>query len=782
MGLIIPDSGIFNFDKMDADVDIKDVINMAADAVDNSTFLKSTSLEDVTNEARAYLAESVDVDPNVIDASLAQMAGNAEKQRAMVVAGKALVQSLAGEVERLAYVIDAGDAGKEVYEKFIRMQARLVETSGNLKATITGAAQATSAGRIRTSDWLTGQELSKADIIKQIDENIAGAGGSTGIDDMARAIILNKASKGGANGIFKIAEGATGPMRVINEVWINAILSGPKTHMINIISNAGNTMLFPAEKMLGGAVSMDPAMIKEGARQYAGIVMAVKDSMKLAGQAFVKGRNLLDPEAAILEANGNDFRAIRSNSDNAAVRGLINGIGEVIRFPSRGLLTADEFFKQVNYRSGVYADLVAQANDLVAAGKLNPKQAGKYIADRMETAVAKDGSARSPRHIERAREVTFTHELGTGDGQFGKLSKEIQNMTNRHPALKLILPFVRTPTNIIKASVQRTPVLRRLSSTLNADLKSGDPKRVAAARGKLVTGNLMWGAAIIAAQEGKITGSGPTDPQQRKLLMETGWRPNSFVIDDGNGGKRYVEYARLEPFSMFLGIAADVTEIGGQVGEQELDDLAVAALIGFTNNVTSKTYLQGLSDTFAALSAPERNLQSLMNRYASSMVPYSSALREARKFKDPALRDVRSMLDAIKNTIPGYSETIPAKRSWITGQIIHYPKGWGADMVSPLGEAFASANPITAGDWKQDPVLDELAGLDFGLSAPTRKIKGVELDQKQYERLLELHGTVRSGLYTMYQRLEKLFESDSYKRLPTEWPAAGFVDTEIRCL
>lgn len=305
-------------------------------------------------------------------------------------------------------------------------------------------------------------------------------------------------------------------------------------------------------------------------------------------------------------------------------------------------------------------------------------------------------------------------------------------------------------------------MLRRLSKSLMEDVRSGDPRRVASANGKLVTGSIVWGVGVTLAMEGRITGSGPKDPAVRARLMETGWRPYSVVMDDGKGGKRYVEYKRLEPFAMFYGIAADIAEIGGQVGEAEMGELATAAIIGFVNNVASKTYLQGLIDSVEALSDPERYLPTLMNQYASAMVPYSAMQREIRKVDDPAMREVRSMVDAVMNTIPGYSDNLPARRSWITGEPILYPKGWGADMTTPLGEAFAAANPIIAGDWAQDPVLDELANLDFGFSAPTRKLEGVELTTEQYSRLMELHGTVRIGRLTMYQALEKAINSAQY--------------------
>lgn len=756
---------LFNFDKMDSDIEIKEVMEMAADDIAGHITNETGQTFDAwVKDAEGYLAEATDTSPAIIDASLAKMAGDAQKQKGMVIAGKALVQSLSREVERLADKISFGNATEMEMDKFVRLEQRLIETSANLKSVITGSAQTTAAGRIRTADWLDGHAISTQDALGS---HLSKDGGIEGVKARARAIKLNKETGGGAGGLMRIVDtDRATPMRVINEVYINSILSGPKTHMINLLSNGFNTFLLPTEKMIGGALKGNTALVREGFRQYQGVALATKDSFKLMAQAFRQGRNILDPEAAILEANGVDFNAIKYTGENPVLANVINGrfgVGNIIRLPSRGLLAGDELFKQLNYRSNLYARLSTEAADMVRQGTLTKEGMAKWVADRMATAYNRKGGAVSQVDLDFAREATFTQDLRSGS-----VSKGIQDLTNRHPGLKLILPFVRTPTNILKAGLQRTPILRRLSKTLQADLKSGDPRRVASANGKLVTGSLVWGAAMLAASEGKITGSGPKDPALRARMMETGWRPYSVVMDDGNGGKRYVEYRRLEPFGMFLGIVADVAEIGGQIGEAEMDELALAGVIGFVNNVASKTYLQGMIDTVEAISDPQRFLPSLMNQYASAMVPHSAFLRELRKQNDPSMREVRSMTDAIMNTVPGFSDALPARRSWITGEPIIYPKGWGADVTSPLGDAFAAANPIIAGDWKQDPVLDELAGLDFAFSPPTRKVMGVELNSEQYSRLMELHGTVRSGRQNMYQRLERLFESTRYQNFPKE--------------
>ena len=758
---------LFNFDKMDSDLSTLDYLNMASDAIPEGLLKDKTTFDAMRNDARKFLADSIDVSPEVIDASLANMAKGMQNQQGMVLAGKQLVQSLSREVENMAYRITQGNATDADFAKMVRLQSRAIEVSGNLKSIITGAAQTTSAGRIHTTDAVTGNQLARADITKELLESVDKAGGRDAIRKLADDIMKSKAAGHGVGGTMRISaqRGPKGFWGVANEVRINGMLSGPKTHMINMISNGMQTVLLPGEKILGGAMGLDPARMREGAIQYKGIALALNDALKAAKMAAYKGRNILDPEASLLEQAGADYHAIKSTSKNPMIRGVVNTLGTAIRLPSRGLMAGDEFFKQINYRSDLYARLNTHVADLIDSGKVSQADAAKWVADRMETGFGKDGVATSKNSLDFAREATFTNDL-----RKGSLPKKIQDATNAHPALKLILPFVRTPTNLIVAGVQRTPILHMTSKNMMADLRSLDPSRVASARGKLATGTMLWGGAIYSAQSGYITGSGPVDYVQKARLMETGWRPYSVKVGD-----KYISYERLDPFAMFFGIAADYADIAGQVGEAESNKIAMAGFAAVANNVASKTWLRGITDAVDAFANPEMRAESYLKSMTTTFVPFSSALREGRKATDGTMRDTKgdpnagffemqSIMNAVKNTVPGYSQTLPPKRSWVTGEPISYPKGWGQDMVTPLGEAFASMNPIYEGTWKKDPVLDELAKLEYAFTPPTRKIMGVEMTPEQYAVLTELHGKIRAPgtRRTMYQELERLFQNKGY--------------------
>ena len=752
---------LFNHDYMESDLDIKQVLNIAADAIDTTSMVGKTTFDDIAAGARDFLSDTIDVSPEVIDGALARMADNAANQPKLVVAGKMLVQDLSREIHLLAPKVADKRATAAEEALMLRLMERLGDVSANLKSVITGSAQSTAAGRIRTHEFLSGQQLAAADVGEQLMDTLARNGGEAGVRDLARQIVSNGDAGASPRVLIKIGDAASSgkTMAVINEIRINGMLSGVKTQMINMVSNTINTVLLPAEKLIGGALGGDTASMKEAAIQFAGLANAFNDSMKAAWNAMRIGRNIIDPEGAILEANGIHRNAVVSQSSNPLIRNTVNSFGTVLRIPTRMLSTSDEFFKQINYRSELYAKLTGQAHDLVEQGTLQRSDVPKFISDRMRTAFNKDGSAASAEALAHAREATFTQPL-----REGTLPASWQKTVNKHPGLRLLTPFVRTPTNLIKAVIQRTPVLRRLSKSMMDDLASGDPARVASARGKMATGYAVWGWAVSMASQERITGGGPSDPALKTRMLEAGWQPYSFVFTNDDGSKKYVSYQRLDPFATFFGMSADIAEIGGQIDEAEFSELATAGVIALSRNIGSKTFLQGLTEFADALSQPDRKGAYYIHRQLTTMIPMSSALRDLRKLDDPAMRDVRTWVNALKNNIPGLSSTIAARRSWITGEPILYPKGWGKDMATPLGDAFAAANPIVESNWKQDPVLDELASIEYAFSAPTRTIMGkIELNEDQYSRLNELHGTVRIGRYTMKQRLETLFETQRYK-------------------
>ena len=769
---------LMNFARMDVDQGVLDVWNAATDSVVSRGIQSTTTFGEIAADASRWTADYLEVSPEIIQQSLGRMAQDASRQQGLIVAGKEIALSLSREIERLAYNIHAGTASAAEQAAFLRRSEELVELTANLKSVVRGAAQTTAAGRMATRDAVTGEALGTATLGRRLDEVV---GDGRGIKDLADAITAARRAGAGPAATRKMVEQGTRSlagrsMEAFNEVFINSILSGPKTHMINVISNTINAAWLPGERMIGATLRGDMATARESLRMYSGLAMAFNDSVKAMRMTLRSGDNILDPQGNILEANGSNYNVIRSESENPLVRNVINGLGTVIRIPSRLLSTGDEFFKQMSYRSSLYSRLMGEAYDQVQSGALKRGQVAEWVQSRMASGFDSRGRGVSDPDLQYAREATFTQDL-----RQGSLPQMVQSATNRFPPMKLVLPFVRTPTNILKAAFQRTPGLHRVSQQMREDLASGDPRRVAAANGKLITGSLLWGAGTTLAMSGTITGSGPADPNVRQRLLETGWRPYSFRNEREDGTVEYVEYRRLEPFAMIFGTIADIVDISGEVDQMQGEELVAAGMVALANNVASKTFLQGITDAIEAFNDPRRHAGSFLRNYAGSAMPYSAAMRELRRTQDPVVRDVRTYLDAVRNNIPGYSDRVPARHSWVTGQPFVYPSGYGSEIAGPVGEALASINPVIAGTEEPDVVLRELAALNHGFTAPPRQIQGVDLTPEQYSRFLQLHGTVRmSGRRNLYQSLERLMQSDRYDLGREQMPDTSDTSVSVR--
>src|SRR3546814_14591197 len=83
------------------------------------------------------------------------------------------------------------------------------------------------------------------------------------------------------------------------------------------------------------------------------------------------------------------------------------------------------------------------------------------------------------------------------------------------PSLKLILPFVRTPTNLIKFAGERSPFAPMMESW-RKDFAAGGARRDLALA-KVMVGSGIGAAIAELAAQGVITGSEPKDRNRKGL-------------------------------------------------------------------------------------------------------------------------------------------------------------------------------------------------------------------------------------------------------------------------
>jgi hypothetical protein len=365
-------------------------------------------------------------------------------------------------------------------------------------------------------------------------------------------------------------------------------------------------------------------------------------------------------------------------------------------------------------------------------------------------------------------------------GKPWKIVDHLRNMERDWPWLAAALPFVRTPANIARYAIQHSPMgfaptaemrraIRVLASGKAESYQKGGVKQtmtmgeasdVVARR---LVGTAIFGVAALAAYAGKITGSGPADWDEQKAKRETGWQPYSFVVNV-DGKNYYIPYARFDPVSQVMGIAADVAEMGDT---RDGADLASKAIGSIAENFTDRTYLKGLIDFTEALNDPLRFAGQYAVGIATMHIPRQIA-RVANAI-DPVVRDVRPMdrsiaglpkrlQNSVIRNIPWASRTLPA-RYGPTGEEIVRPGGTGVG-----GKLMRTFSPIQISGERPGRELEALMadiGYVPGGQKPYITIRGEQILLEE-DDLKVLASADRAAA----AELRRIIRSPMFQRLP----------------
>ena len=580
-----------------------------------------------------------------------------------------------------------------------------------------------------------------------LDELLNMAGGADNLEDMARMLAaLDPEDMLTMNKVAKTLNDPTLSDKWL-EAWINGLLSGPQTHVVNILSNILTGVWSIPEQYLAagiGALRRTPDRITFGevnARAW-GYLQGAREGISLAKKTF------------LTETPSDVFSKLEARREKA----IKGPLGKFVRIPGRALMASDEFFKSIGYRMELNAQAYRSATkaglrpntrefaqhmrgiiDDLPIGK-NQAETTKLLkarADELGMSVPALRSLKDQVNLkatDNARYLTFTKPL---EGVSQHLTKAQAQM----PALRLIAPFVRTPVNIVRFAAERTPfgmIMRE-----NRGLKGAARDAQIA---KMSLASMVGVSTVSMAAEGKITGSGPTDPAARARLRETGWQPYSFVIEQEDGTKRYLAYNRVEPLGIILGLSADFSDIAGSLGEEDRDSIGARISASITQNLTDKTFFKGITDAIEAVNDPDRFMDVYSRNMLGTLVP--TALAQAARTADPVLRDTQSWMDRMKSRVPGYSEDLPARRN-LWGQPIILSGGLGPDIISPIYSSFS----------KNDPVANELIRLEYYPSMPQRSLDGTEIPQDLYWKFVERAGK------PAHRVLQGIVTSPEYKAL-----------------
>ena len=802
------DMGLFNFEKMDGPPDAFKIMESVQAQLSSGNVAKSLgldkkeTLEQVYNDSVEQVAELTGGKPTDIGKTYLDAAKITTDSAQKIVSGKMILQSTGRRINQLADIITkmqrTGDTDTAIERQLVDLMKVHADVQMAVKGIQTATARAVSAGRIRTADALDDIAL----------DRLVQFGGSMAVKKLAKQI---QGAKGNPAAQAKLIEKANSNkiLGVINEVWINAILSGPRTHFVNLGSNTFNLLARPAIRSVGGVLTGNTQVAEEGVRQYVYLLNEVLETMKYVGtlgrqnddsaiantfRSFYQGEGVLDTSTKFDPSVG-PKRAISSDR-GGIVGGGINLLGKAVTLSGRTLTAEDEFFKQVIFRSRLKSMVTAQARRLNGdeLSALGYKTRDEYISGEVGKAIntkenlaeqwekmVKDGkvfddeaskaefikqntgsynhtSETAIKALDEARETTFTTPLRSGT-----FTAQLQQVVNKFPALRQVMPFIQTPTNILRVSFERLPILNFAMKRQRELIRNGTPDEKAMIWGNLTLGAGFTAYAMNLAMNGKITGGGPsytTDTNEAKLWNASpDWHPYSINVGT-NESPEWLELKRLDPHGMVFGIVGDIYEMIEHMDEPdaELTDLVGMVAGAFANNVMSKTYMMSLNDTMRLLdgNTSGKKVTNTLEYRLASAIPYSSLSYEMNKNLNGQMTELRSFTDKVKSRIYGMDASA-VKHDWLTGEAINLPQ-------YKLG--FIRQKKLDAEQHVAADVYTELRKLSHPFVGPQKTIGDVELSAKQYQRFNELVGTINvSGRKNLIQTLDKQIKSKRYARL-----------------
>lgn len=382
------------------------------------------------------------------------------------------------------------------------------------------------------------------------------------------------------------------------EFWINSILSGPKTHVANVLGNTANTLYELSIKRFVECAINALTGRKGGATwgEFKVMQRAInwKEALRRAKEAF-------------------DIEAIDSESKFDKYSVAIEGKkGRIIRIPGRLLRAADEFAKALiqpmesaayAYREGIKSNLSGASLERYIEKQLSHEYSGAVVY----------GKA-------RALELTFQEDPGgvvkflmgfrDNGGVFGTI-------------LRYVLPFLRTPANILKQGIQKSPVgifgFAVDTAKILLHKKQLDDAYIARAAEQLIA----WGAlmAFLAYDDEDelpiLTGTSPRYGSAKAKFLSNKIPPYSIRI-----GKTYYSYQRIEPLATGLAFIAD-TLSGIKMAKDGRSGTSLLKhyLQSSKQLVVEKSYLESLGELNRVMSDPERSGMKFATQFVSSWVP-----------------------------------------------------------------------------------------------------------------------------------------------------------------
>jgi len=556
-------------------------------------------------------------------------------------------------------------------------------------------------------------------------------------------------------GISKMSDSIWGSAKAsaILNVRYNMMLSSWRTHFFNFLGNSASgvyqhLMVSPvrmginnlayardlARSVIQPKYKPDPADRLTRHQWYAelrGHYSGFRDSLALAKE-IAMGRDI--GEGKVWNELGLRYNVI--NVPDSA-------FGKAGTTPVRLLEAGDAFFKNQYYNSKMHeiASIRARADEV---------NGGKDYETRYNHHLDNPDSAAERAATAFAAKQTYTNDPNVYGGVLAALAKGVSTAQNQSLLVNLIVPFVRTPANLLSYSMEMIGGNAVLSPAKTyRDIMEGTALESQEALSRLTVAAGLWLAVAEMHENGDITGTGPTNWEEQKVWEAAGWQPNSIKIHG-----QWYDMSRAAPAGQSLATIASIYDYYSMTQQQDKPAMewVGVGLLYTADMIIDESYLSTASDIMTAISSKKGSRARSVGASIINSMLVPNLLRDFRRPADEVMRSTSSnnlMVQVHKqmmNASPWHSEDLPPSRDW-RGQ----PKNY-------YGNAYVRALiPFNVRDPdKSDPASMALAYSRIPVSTPNKTIDwpggggdGVDLfamdggDGYVYDKYLQLIGESR---------------------------------------
>lgn len=575
----------------------------------------------------------------------------------------------------------------------------------------------------------------------------------------------------------------------LRTLQINGLLSAPPTHITNGLSGITNALLNPFTKLVAGKMFNDKVLTDTAADMLTGYMRSWKESLELGLKVF-KSEDTYDSTADLQGLLKNDSEPLPLSAESFGIsqaspfRAFFDAVGKGLRFPTRIMGTMDTVMTQLNYRALAFAEAMGEARTSLAKEGITNTDEILAAAEKLFTTEGKyftlTGEAISPDLLYEAKEMLYQNSLD-GSIRIGREKTQIDpelsvvrklgNLVNKStqviPALRLVLPFINTPFNLLNQAIEYSPLaIQRALSTKLSDKE----RKIASA--KIAIGCSVWGLGIMMAMSGKITGTTPTG-EQGKALLKTGWQPNSIVFTKPDGTKTYLSYARYEPLASMLSMGADLASVAEAMSTNDATIISNRILGSIAQNFTNKVYFKTMLDQLNLVLADDvdafKKAGNVGARFLQGFVPYSGALRWSNSLADPELKQARGFFENIRKGLPfvdGVGNPIEPKRNFY-GEIMYSQDNFFNNLFGVRTNLQQST--------VEDLELIRLADQGYAPPMLNPQYKDKEMDllnfrdpetkQTAYDAVAQRMGEITINGLTLRGALAELIQSPEYQNM-----------------